>query len=261
MVEELFMNIGDYDIYEDYKIRKVVGPEKFLTIINDLNSNNKEVLESKKYLKIIKTTDSKLLADGVPAFSKQFLNELFKNEETNYLHSCFGNCGRDYLSKYGDNYCNSCLRDKSEDLVQEGNIYFSYEPNLAEKKYKEAIEINPKFVPAYKGLGYLYLRRDWIDKAISVFEDLEKIQPQCPEKSYRSGYIMATMNALKRNIDVCERIMSFDGNIEKGFKKLLELMQTNIKEQNKPSNDKQEYNVAKHYKNNLNIEQWWYDND
>lgn len=99
--------------------------------------------------------------------------------------------GAAYLAQKRWNDAISCFKEITEDLLYVtphyplSNLGWAYynkkEYDLAEKYYKDALKIEPKFAIALNGLGKTYLATGRISEAIAAFEKAVKNSPNSAE--------------------------------------------------------------------------------
>ncbi|MEA2088976.1 MAG: tetratricopeptide repeat protein [Patescibacteria group bacterium] len=92
-------------------------------------------------------------------------------------------------------------KNNSEDILEEAKLLLA-DNNLeeAEKKFVEAIGLNPQNIKAYKGLGKIYLELKQYEQAKEVFEHIIKLD----DKDSYAYFALGEINSNKGDI-ICAR--------------------------------------------------------
>jgi Tfp pilus assembly protein PilF len=100
------------------------------------------------------------------------------------------NMGTAYLAQKKWDDAITCFKEITGDLLYAtphfpfSNLGWAYynkkEFKLAEKYYKDALKIEPKFVIALRGLGLTYLKMGRISEAVTTLEKVIELAPDSP---------------------------------------------------------------------------------
>ena len=86
------------------------------------------------------------------------------------------------------------------------------EYNLAEKSFKEAIQINKKIPDAHNNLGLLYIEQKKIDQSVECFKNAIRISPNNPFFYNNLGNALAQKNMLESALINYQKAVSIDKN-------------------------------------------------
>lgn len=75
-------------------------------------------------------------------------------------------------------------------------------------QYQKALKINPKYAPAYAGLGYVYAQQENYEKAIELFNKAIKYDPQNAEAYLGLGYVHYQLKDYVKSIELHEKGLS-----------------------------------------------------
>ena len=86
------------------------------------------------------------------------------------------------------------------------------EYNLAEKSFKEAIQINKKIPDAHNNLGLLYIEQKKFDQSVESFKNAIRISPNNPFFYNNLGNALAQKNMFESALINYQKAVSLDKN-------------------------------------------------
>ncbi len=116
---------------------------------------------------------------------------------------------------------------KVDVLLKEGDVAYELEDyEEAEKKFIEAIRIDPKNMEAYRGLGDVYLKQDQLKEAKETYSFLLQLDDDDDSILAKLGDIAQEEGDTDQAIVYYEKAILLNPNVAKRFAKLAELLQS-----------------------------------
>ena len=178
--------------------------------------------ENKNYIRGCKALELRYYETAINYFTKAI------NEDPNDLQSLIKRADTYDKVKDYDNYANDLFLQSKlytkqlkanpnnyEILYKRGEIYrYLDKKKRATADYEKAIKLNPKYIEAYIGLGYVksYPGKDELNQALSAFFQAIYLQPNNSQALYNIGQIYLRQKDTEKAIEFYKKCIETKGD-------------------------------------------------
>jgi Flp pilus assembly protein TadD len=95
-------------------------------------------------------------------------------------------------------------------LVEAENLAKNEEYEAAEKKYIEILSLDAKNIPAYRGLGHLYIAQKQLVEAIQTFKHILKLNKKDSQANFELAEVLVRMDDFDTALNYISKALEFE---------------------------------------------------